>query len=58
MILYGDYIPNKEEWDIYTKINLSKLQKFFLYLFNYRYYYKWNMYNELKKQKIRREELD
>ena len=51
MILYGDYIPNKEEWDIYTKINLSKLQKFFLYLFNYRYYYKWNMYNELKKQK-------
>jgi len=58
MIIYGNYIPNKEEWDIYTKINLNKVQKFFLYLFNYKYYYKWNIYNRLKKQKIRRQELN
>lgn len=58
MILIGDYLPNKEEWDYYTKVSLTKLQKFFLYLFNYRYFYKWKMYNTLKQDGIKREELN
>ena len=57
MIIYGDYIPTKKEWDYYTKIKLSWIQKIFTYLFRWSYYSKWEMYYKLKQGGTKRHEL-